>query len=104
MFKLYEVLVPTIYGDTLKPIRTRHHKKWDEHIIKITNGLTILKPCKGKWVEKATRWDERVIPVRIYCDETEIDGIVDFTIAHYRQKAVMFFVLTDKCEIRLAPK
>jgi len=46
---LYEILVPTIYGDTMKPIRTRHHKEWDKYIQSITGGLTILSSAQGKW-------------------------------------------------------
>ena len=45
--KLYEILVPTKYGDNEKPIRTKHHKEWDKYVRKISGGLTILTPGKG---------------------------------------------------------
>lgn len=97
--KLYEVLVPTIYGDTKKPIRTRHHKMWDAWVKKQTGGLTILTPAKGIWVHKGQDYVERVIPVRIFCDQVTIQKIVQFTLKHYRQKAVMYYLLSNECFI-----
>src|SRR4029078_5639972 len=101
---LYEILIPTVFGDTLKPISTSHHKKWDNYVQKITGGLTILSPAKGKWIYKGTMYPERVIPVREMCDKSEImfhdiestgmyykhdiTNIIHFTLKHYRQKAV----------------
>lgn len=99
MKKLFEILVPTIYGDTLKPIKTKHHKNWDAYIRGLTGGLTILKPGKGQWVYEGGLFEERVIPVRIFCDQKNMDKIVKFTLSHYRQKAVMYYVLTEQCFI-----
>lgn len=100
MKKLYEILVPTIYGDgTMKPIKTKHHKKWDEMVLKVAGGLTILSPSKGKWTYKGEQYPERVIPVKIMCTEQQIRQIVQFTITHYRQQAVMFYKLSDQVEI-----
>lgn len=97
--KLYEILVPTIYGDTRKPIRTRHHKNWDVYVRKITKGLTILKPGRGQWMNEGELFEERVIPVRIFCSERDMEKIVEFTINHYRQLAVMYYVVSEKCYI-----
>lgn len=99
MSKLYEILVPTIYGDTIKPIRTKHHKKWDERIKKLSGGLTILTPGKGVWVHEGKDYVERVIPVRIMCEEKVMQKIVEITLQHYRQKAVMYYVLSNECYI-----
>lgn len=96
---LYEVLVPTKYGDTLKPISTRHHKNWDAQVRKITGGLTIMKPARGQWAHEDSLYEERVIPVRIFCKETDILEIVSFTIKHYRQKAVMYYLVSRECYI-----
>lgn len=97
--KLYEILVPTIYGDTMKPIRTKHHKKWDARVKKLSGGLTILSPGKGVWVHGGIDYIERVIPVRIMCEEDVMKKIVDITLQHYRQKAVMYYVLATECFI-----
>lgn len=99
---LYCILVPTQYGDTLKPIRTKHHKEWDKRIINITNGLTILEPGKGKWFFNNVTYQEKVIPVLVMCDENLIEEIIDITIQHYRQKAVMWYIVSDKVNITLA--
>ena len=93
---LYEILVPTIYGDTLKPIRTRHHKKWDARIQAISGGMTILSSARGKWTFQGIEYPEKVIPVRIMCTEAQMKKIVDITLSHYRQKAVMYYVLSNQ--------
>lgn len=96
---LYEILVPTIYGDTLKPIKTRSHRHWDSWVQKITGGLTILSPGKGKWIYKGVEYPEKVIPVRIMCDEKDLDKITSFTLRFYRQKALMFYRISDDVRI-----
>ena len=95
---LYEIFVPTQYGDTLKPIRTRHHKEWDKRIRAISGGLTICSPSRGQWVNPKDKKvvEEKVIPVRIACSEKQMEKIVKITLDHYRQNAVMFFLLSDK--------
>lgn len=96
MNNLYEILIPTKYGDNLKPVKTVHHKEWDKKIQSITGGLTILAPAKGKWIHKGIEYPERVIPVRIMCPPDKIDDIIKFTIKHYRQLAVMYYVISNK--------
>lgn len=109
--KLYEILVPTIYGDTMKPIRTRHHKNWDAFVRKISNGLTLFPVAKGQWIctdgDEKQKWklfEERVIPVRILCKEDDIEQIIDFTLSHYRQIAVMYYVVSEQCYIKFNSK
>ena len=117
---LYEIIVPTIYGDTMKPIRTAHHKEWDKFVQSITGGLTIFAVGKGKWVDSdGTEYPERVIPVRVMVEEeifipefddlfnfkpriyetSQIDKIVKFTLSHYRQKAVMYYKVSDNVQV-----
>jgi hypothetical protein len=100
--KLFEILVPTIYGDTNRPISTAHHREWDKVIRKISGGLTILTPAKGQWIHEHNVYEERVIPVRIMCTEKDMEKIVPFTLKHYRQKAVMYYVLSNECRISYA--
>lgn len=93
---LYEILVPTLYGDTLKPIPIKLHKKWDSEVIKMTGGMTILSPAKGKWNYKGVAYpDEKVIPVRIACELKDIESIVLMTLRLYRQKAVMYYLVSE---------
>jgi|SRR6478735_4391032 len=99
MKKLFEILVPTIYGDTVKPIRTRHHKKWDEYVRTISKGLTLMTPAKGQWVFNDSLFEERVIPVRVFCTDADMEKIVAFSFKHYRQKAIMYYVISNECKI-----
>jgi len=120
---LYEILVPTIYGDTLKPIRTRHHKEWDKYIQSITGGLTILSSARGKWTHEGVEYPEKVIPVRVMVEEREslapqqfvgmevtiidrsqIEKIIQFTLSHYRQKAVMYYMISNHVVVTYATK
>lgn len=92
---LWEILVPCQWNNG-KPVRTRHHKEWDKRVRKIAGGLTIMKPAKGQWkCPKGVVYAERVIPVRIACDEKTINVIMDITAQHYRQIAVMAYRLSD---------
>ena len=120
---LYEILVPTIYGDTLKPIRTRHHKEWDKYIQSITGGLTILSSARCKWTHEGVEYPEKVIPVRVMVEEREslaphqfvgmevttidrsqIEKIIQFTLSHYRQKAVMYYMISNHVVVTYAAK
>lgn len=98
MSELWEILVPCVFQDNKKPVRLKHHRVWDEYVRKISGGLTILHPAKGQWIETISKdlIEERVIPVRVACNEKEIKKIINFTITHYRQLAVMAYRISDK--------
>ena len=91
---LYEILVPCNWNDGT-PIRTRHHREWDKRVRKISGGLTILKPGKGQWVHDGKFYADRVIPVRVYCMCEEMQDIVQITIQHYEQEAVMYYPIAN---------
>lgn len=99
--KLFELLVPTLMGDTNKKIKKKHHQKWDEFVRAISNGLTILKPALGQWVEPESNllFREWMIPVRIACSSKQIKEIARFTIKHYKQKAVMYYQISNNVKI-----
>ena len=100
MKKLFEILVPTRYGDMPdRPIRTKHHKEWDKFIRKISGELTLLTPAKGQWIFESETFEEKVIPVRIFCSEADMKRIVNFSLDHYRQKAIMYYVVSNECFI-----
>src|ERR1043165_9158106 len=86
--QLWEILVPCQWN-TGKPVRTRHHREWDKRVRAIAGGLTILKPAKGQWVYEGALFEERVIPVRIACDEKQMVRIAAITLQHYKQITVM---------------
>lgn len=94
MINMYSIFVPCMVDN--KPVRTRHHRTWDRWVQKLTGGMTILTPSKGKWKSpKGEVFEERMIPVFIACNEGDIKKIVNFTIKHYKQEAVMFFKLGE---------
>lgn len=97
---VWEIFVPTMIGD--KPVRARYHRVWDEKVRKLTQGLTVYHPAKGQWVEDGEVFKERMIPVRVACTKSLIETIADFTITYYKQKAVMYYLVTDKVFIRKA--
>jgi len=96
--ELWEILVPTLMGDNAKPVRTKHHKQWDKYVRKLSGGLTVLRPAKGQWLDTHSNMliEERMIPVRIACTESDIKKIISFTLSHYRQKVVMAYQISSK--------
>ena len=96
---LWEILVPTIMDG--KPIRVRYHRVWDSKVRAIAGGLTILMPAKGHWMSPAGElFVERMIPVRIACNESEIEAIAEMTAKYYKQEAVMFYLVSSRVFIR----
>jgi len=101
---MWEILVPTIKNDG-EPFETQYHKIWDECVRKITNGLTIFSPAKGQWISPAgDLFFEKMIPTRILATREEIEKIVDMTLEHYNQKAVLAYKLGDDYILKYAPK
>lgn len=80
---------------------TRFHRTWDKRVRDITGGLTVLQPAKGQWISPTGElYQERMIPVRIAATRTQIDQIIDMTLAHYDQLAVLCYKVSDLVIIR----
>lgn len=93
--ELWEILVPCNRNDGT-PIRTRHHRGWDEQVKKIAGGITIMRPAIGKWEE----YTDRMIPVRIACTSKQMDEIIKRTLNHYNdQEAVMAYKISEEVRI-----
>lgn len=102
MLKLWEILVPTIRNNG-RPIHLRFHRIWDQKVLKLTGGLTILKPTQGKWVSPDKKlFAERMIPVRIACTRDQIKQIADLTLSYYEQEAVFYYLVSEKVYIEYA--
>jgi hypothetical protein len=103
---LWEIFVPTLRdakSDNPKKrfFKTRFHRNWDREIRIISGGLTIHSPAKGEWISpEGDIVAERMIPVKIYCTEEQINQIADFTAKYYSQKAIMFYMVSDKVQIK----
>lgn len=100
MNSVWEILVPTVMPSG-KPVRTRQHREWDSRVRRVTGGLTVMPPAKGQWVSSDNElFAERMIPVRIACTRKQIDTIADMTAVFYKQKAVMFYRISDEVYIK----
>lgn len=94
MEKMWEILVPASNRD--EKFSYDHHKEWDAFVGQFSNGITVLRGAKGEWkAPDGTVFRDRMIPVRIICTEEEIKKIVQFTIEHYNQAAVLAYELSS---------
>jgi len=92
--EMWEILVPA--SNKIQEFTYEHHKAWDEFVIGISGGITIMKTVKGEWVSpNNVRFKDRMIPVRVKCDSFDMDKIIDFTIKHYDQEAVLAYRISD---------
>jgi len=93
--KMWEILVPA--SNKSQEFTYEHHKQWDEFVITISGGLTVMKTAKGEWVSPdSRRFKDRMIPCRIKCTRSEIEKIIDFTIKHYEQEAVLAYKISEE--------
>jgi len=100
MLKLWEILVPTVRNSG-KPFRLRYHRVWDKKVRAITGGLTIMPVAKGQWVNDDNElFQERMIPVRIAATEEQIEQISDVTAKYYDQKAIMYYLVSERVVIK----
>jgi hypothetical protein len=101
--QLWQILVPTVRPDG-RPFRLRYHRVWDAQVRAITGGLTILQPARGQWISpEGELFAERMIPVLLACSESQIEEIADFTAAYYSQKAVLYWLVSDRVVLRHYP-
>lgn len=96
--QLWEILVP-VTCDGVR-VKKEHHRQWDHEVSKIAGGLTLFKPKKGCWLSDSQLFKEKMIPVRIAATKYEIAKIAEFTSKHYKQKAIMFYLVSEVVEIR----
>jgi hypothetical protein len=98
--KLWELLVPRYSNEGIEYL-VEHHKEWDEKVRQLSGGITILKTAKGNWLSPEGRlFVEEMIPVRICCDEENIEKIIDQTLRHYNQKAVFAYELSSNVKVK----
>ncbi len=94
--QLWGVLVPVGDNDG-NEFDVPYHQRWDEQVRSLAGGLTILRTAKGQWHDQdGTLFAERVIPVRIACGEETIREVMELTLRHYGQIAVMAYQISDR--------
>ena len=98
--ELWEILVPAS-NNTDQKFTYEHHKEWDAFVKKVTGGVTVMKTAKGQWLSPTGKlYIDRMIPCRIVCDEQQISEIIDFTIEHYTQEAVLAYRISTNVILR----
>ena len=98
--ELWEILVPASNNKDQK-FTYEHHKEWDVFVKKVTGGVTVMKTAKGQWVSPTGKlYIDRMIPCRIVCGEEQISEIIDFTIEHYNQEAVLAYRISTNVILR----
>jgi hypothetical protein len=98
--EMWEILVPASNNKDQK-FTYEHHKEWDDFVKKTTGGVTIMKTAKGQWVSPTGKlYIDRMIPCRIVCTEEQMSEIVDFTIDHYNQEAVLAYKISSNVILR----
>jgi hypothetical protein len=104
---LWEILVPTVRPNTKgeRFFTTRYHRVWDSKVREITGGLTIMGAVKGQWINgSGTVFEERMIPVRIVATRSEIDKVIDLTLAYYEQEAVLCYKLSNTVILKISDR
>lgn len=98
--ELWEILVPASNNKD-KEFTYEHHKAWDAFVKDLAGGVTIMKTAKGQWVSpEGELYKDRMIPCRIVCNKKQIIKIIDFTIQHYDQEAVLAFKISEEVILR----
>jgi hypothetical protein len=88
-------------GKGIRPVKVRHHIVWDKKVRKISGGLTIHPVAKGQWVSPEDElFCERMIPVRVMAYYEQMDEIINFTIKHYHQRAVLAYRVSNWTVLR----
>lgn len=102
--QLWEVLVPTESNDGT-PFRTAHHRQWDDFVTAIAGGMTLVRPMRGTWVDRASdvAYTERVIPVRVVCSQEQIVEIAKEAARHYDQAAVLAYLVSKRTVMVMNP-
>lgn len=98
--RLWEVLVPKA-SNSSQEYTLSHHQGWDSQVRAIARGLTIFKKARGQWISpEGELFNEEMIPVRIFCSQVSLDRILDITLDHYDQKAVMAYEISTKVVLK----
>ena len=97
---MWEILVP-VKDNSGNKFPLSYHNEWDNFVENLTGGLTVMRPAKGRWISPiGTKVHEKMIPCRIRCSEEDINKIVDFTIKHYNQEAVAYYLVSPRFIIK----
>ncbi|OFZ60720.1 MAG: hypothetical protein A2381_15220 [Bdellovibrionales bacterium RIFOXYB1_FULL_37_110] len=96
---MWRILVPA-YGRQ-ESFSYEHYKAWVNYVHSIAGGFTVSQGVKGQWTSPdGIIFRDRMIPVDILCSRKQIKKIIDFTLVHYKQKAVLAYKISEEAIIR----
>ncbi len=94
--KMWEIMVPTHRNDG-EEFSVDHHQAWDARVLRISPGMTLFKRAQGIWINAAgKRYREGMIPVQVACTREQIAAIIQLTLTHYDQEAVIAKKISDE--------
>lgn len=93
--RIYQILVPVCDNDG-KVFPMAHHWEWDSRVQEIAGGLTLMNSVRGRYLGGSV---ERMIPVNIAATYDEMQQVTAYTLDHYQQEAVLFWLVADKAMI-----
>lgn len=76
-----------------KEIKQYDPKGWDEFVINMAGGLTIVKKTAGHWQHPTTgiKIREQMVIVQVACEPEQLNKILDFSLDYYKQDAIMAY-------------
>jgi hypothetical protein len=74
----------------------RHHKKFDNLVLKTSGGSTEHPWSGGKWVFEGRLYQERMIPVVFLATTGQADRIAAFACKHYDQTEILYYPISDR--------
>jgi hypothetical protein len=97
--QVWEILVPEC-DRAGRRFPLRAHNEWDAKCRELTGGgMTIMSVAKGEWVRPdppgRTVVREAMIPVMLMADRATMDRIARFTMDHYDQDAVLYYLVSE---------
>lgn len=96
---LWEILVPVSDNQGVD-FSLAHHQEFDRFVRARSDGLTLHRSAQGQWLHQGELQTERMIPVRVLCDEPSIEEIIQFTLEHYQQHAVLAYQISSLVKLR----
>jgi len=97
---LWEILVPKC-DNSGNEFSLEYHQEWDRFVREESGGLTIMRSAQGQWISPdGQMFREKMIPVRIFCNEEGIDKIIQYTLEYYDQEAVLAYEISGNVKLR----
>lgn len=93
---LWEVLIP-LASNAGEKYEESYHRVWRDYVLPRSGGLTIFPEVQGEWYNAQGKlFREAMQPVRFLSSREDLEKVIDFTLGHYQQEAVMAYKVSDE--------